>query len=385
MTTPAVNIQRQLNRTGYTYTIYNSGETYISSGPTLARKFWRWRPESSTSPLIGDFRYPTAWTHDRFLLVVPDMTFRENYTWGYRYYTGSSFLALGTPTGAPFLTELENKAVNGALERLKDQKVNLSQAFAERKKTQALFSDVGEEVSGRINSFRRKNGSLWDKVKTLNPRLESYPRKWLALQYGVKPLLSDVFGACEALSELEQKPKPYRVTVSYTAKDQDERVRRDLVYQHGDTRYPLLVSERDEHLYRCSLTYEMSNPPLASLSSLGITNPAALAYELLPYSFALDWLVPVGGYLSLLDSDFGWSYVAGSLGRLSKRRGRGMYFVPYPIGVTGGFPARYRYEIDSFSRFTYPSSPWPRFPGLKNPVSAGHVANALSLVASAFR
>lgn len=41
---------------------------------------------------------------------------------------------------------------------------------------------------------------------------------------------------------------------------------------------------------------------LKSSAALGITNPLATAWELIPYSFVLDWVIGVGEYLNNLDA-----------------------------------------------------------------------------------
>ncbi len=42
----------------------------------------------------------------------------------------------------------------------------------------------------------------------------------------------------------------------------------------------------------------VDNPNLFLASRLGLTNPAAVAWELVPYSFVVDWFVNVGDYLN---------------------------------------------------------------------------------------
>lgn len=318
---------------------------------------------------------------------MPGLNLREHpYWWGYRYWTNDSFAAFGSPVIRPYSTRVENRAVNKALERLKNQKVDLSVAFFERKRTAQLFTDATEEIARETKRFRRQNGSIWDKVRRINPRLESYPKKWLAFQYGVKPTVSDVFGSLQALNEVETAPRPFRVTVTGEADDSWVEDDRSTYLVKGHPEYPLVIRREDSQRDHVSLTYAMDHPVIATLSALGITNPFSTSWETLPYSFILDWAVPVGGYLNLLDATFGWSFVSGSHGRTMRCIGRGAYVTPTPWGQIEGDSSRLSYEIGEFSRFIYPTSPWPRFPGLENPLkNAGRVANALSLLVSAYR
>jgi hypothetical protein len=331
---------------------------------------------------------PTGWVHDYQRLSLPLLSVAEPpYWWGHRYSTNNYDFSYGTPTIGAFDFNLERRAINGCLEKLKGQKVDLSVAFAERKKTASLFSDSASAIARETNQFRRKNGSLWEKVKRTIPGKEAFPRAWLALQYGVKPLVDDVMGSLEALNELDTLPKAYYTTVTKTCHGGEQPTKRsDLMYYYGNPAYPLVASQSVEELCHVSLTYSLKNPVLQSLSALGITNPFSTAWELLPYSFVLDWALPVGDYLSLLDADFGWQFEMGSVGRLKKVRLVGeSVILPSGHVLIGGDPTEYRFHADSFSRHVLYNSPFPVFPGLKNPFSSKHVANALSLLASSYR
>lgn len=48
---------------------------------------------------------------------------------------------------------------------------------------------------------------------------------------------------------------------------------------------------------RVKLWLKISNPQLSQLQQLGLTNPALVAWELVPFSFVFDWFISVGQYL----------------------------------------------------------------------------------------
>lgn len=136
------------------------------------------------------------------------------------------------------------------------------------------------------------------------------------------------------------------------------------------------------------LDYELENPFVATLAQLGITNPAELIWELVPYSFVIDWFVPVGNYLSAFDAALGWHFKGGTITEWARQKGVGL---PRPDGSGGWYyqPGQLgmKYHCNHFKmvRSVYTSSPLPRFPGIKNPLSTGHIANAMALLVSAFR
>jgi hypothetical protein len=55
----------------------------------------------------------------------------------------------------------------------------------------------------------------------------------------------------------------------------------------------------------CDARVVVTDPSLAFSSEIGLTNPAGLAWELLPYSFVVDWFIPIGGWLNGLTDTIG--------------------------------------------------------------------------------
>lgn len=109
---------------------------------------------------------------------------------------------------------------------------------------------------------------------------------WLQLQYGWMPLLNDVYGAAGHLAYMQNRPQ----VLKYRARK--ERNFSVELKSGGTTEsgtafvgktIKALVSKVDE------------------VGLLGLKDPASLAWELLPYSFVIDWFIPVGNYLDRLN------------------------------------------------------------------------------------
>lgn len=390
MTTPAINILTWDYVGAYSRTYYPDGEI-VTTGPSTRMKgaFYHYRPESINSPQhpVLKYRLPTGWVHDKVVWRFPLYTTRVPGAGGsYTISDNSYSFSTGSPLIGPFTSGMEGRAINGALEKLKNQHVNLCLAFAERKKTIGLFNDLAAEVKASNDRFKQKHRSVWNGMRNALPGVRALPRIWLAYQYGFKPLVSDVTGSLIKLNEMEQLPRPYWFTVKKTIRQQDTVEDRSLMFYNGNPSYPVVASRFTDEICHVSLTYSMRFDPLASLASLGIINPFSLAYELLPYSFVLDWALPVGNYLNLLDADAGWDFQYGSVGRLKKVEIDGMYAeLPPDVQILGGNASEMRHRLDSFSRYTLTSSPWPVFPEFENPLSKTHVANAIALLVSSYR
>lgn len=338
--------------------------------------------------LDGSFRLPTPWNHygaygvlrgptvSRVRPSVPgDPTRVIRETW-----TDGGFWPLVPLTGNSDMPSwLRNLAELKALENLKDQKVNFALAFLEAHLTIRLVGDTFNRIANSIRRWRRSHSRReWNKVK--RSRGSSVPRSWLELQYGWNPVLNDMYNACDALRSVWNRGALISCKGNQTRRS-SARVR-----QNGN--FPGSYYDLEEERFDgvgVQLWFKLLNAELAALSSWGITNPLALVWERVPYSFVLDWALPVGRWLNVLDADFGLGFVTG---RRSVKRVARFEVVGYRLPEsspwkwdTGGAPDLTR-RYQRFDRHIYTSSPVPGL-NFKSPFSLGHVANGLSLLAQA--
>lgn len=300
---------------------------------------------------------------------------------------------INCPAIPSFDSGLGNEAVIKALGKLKSQSVNLAVAFAERKETAELLIGTLAGLTKAARSLRRGDmrGVATGLGLTHPPKRPggnlAFSEKWLELQYGWQPLYNDVFGCVSALHERDQDDaKRYVVT----AKGKVKRPFRTSNKVVSGTNAPgrFTQTEGYEGAF-CRLDYYLENPFLASLASLGITNPAEVVWERVPFSFAVDWFLPVGRYLSSLDAALGYKFRGGSLTQLFRRDFYGCALPGIissnirPIYLTGCANV---HQV-AINRSVYGSSPLPRVPGFKNPFPQNgiHIANAISLFASSMR
>lgn len=280
---------------------------------------------------------------------------------------------------------LKTLAEVAALAKLKNQKVNLGVAFAERSRTATLVGESALAIANSVINFRR--GNLKEAWRVLGQQyrrkdiIKRYGRgvssQWLALQYGWKPLMSDVYGATEALANRQLVDYACRVASRKTEKS-------DLVSIYGIGYHRYSERVKRETSYHVALNYTPKESLLSSYNALGLTNPAEIAWELVPFSFVVDWFVPIGSWLGILDATVGWNYTSGTCTRRAS--------VEVDTRDVGNFAYGNKYEgfgnvfqkefvVD---RVLYASSPIPKFPGLKDPRSLGRMANAMALLVSVF-
>lgn len=126
------------------------------------------------------------------------------------------------------------------------------------------------------------------------------PDAYLAYLYGVAPLADDVANAFETLNEFKNREFGYGFTCRAGRKDQEERTEDRYVQTWGNGQ----VRSVTWHLQRTIFTrvgYTFFLPDWFIQQTPTIA-PFSTAYELTRYSFVLDWFLPIGQWLSAMES-----------------------------------------------------------------------------------
>ena len=277
-----------------------------------------------------------------------------------------------------------DEAVGKALNRVKDQTANWAENIATSKQTLRM---IATNISRVANAWRAaRQGNLAKAAAHLGVSLRGPGRVstqskaiangWLELQYGWLPLLQDIYQTTIAIQDRRRKKEPlFRVSAVVSRQKNRQEVRKnydaDVTLTH-DVRLTAKVI----------LYFRLENEDLRLASQMGITNPIALAWELLPFSFVLDWLLPVGNYFSNLDATLGTRFVRGGITIFEHRKLTGSC---YSTGRKSGgsiyntaLSAKYEHvAVNRDPLVVFPSQKVPHF---KDPVSGKHLANAMALV-----
>lgn len=274
---------------------------------------------------------------------------------------------------------LRSKAEVGALLKLKDQQVNLAQAFAERSQVADMFVTTIGRVARGYRALKRGNiKAAARELGIVAPR--RMPRelasRWLELQYGWKPLLSDIHGTVMEFASRDRLNR-YRVSVRKLEKQIEQEFY--VTPPTGGAYCPVGRLITRDLRYKCRLDYIPDNFELIELASLGLYNPALLAWELVPFSFVADWVVPIGDWISSLDAAAGYQFIGGSMTE------RAVVHAKYQEAATDAGKSisadvSGRLLKKKIRRTVYESSPIPSLPGIKNPWSYVHAANAAALL-----
>lgn len=257
--------------------------------------------------------------------------------------------------------------------------LNLALAYAERQQTIDLITKNISKLNRCLKALRKKNyrGAL-DALGVrgnIDAVGKSLADLWLELQYGWKPLISDIHAAMEytlpkqVTFEYHEKGK-YRSTYEFTS--------------IGGYPGVMKIDDRVVLNGKCTVV----DPTVVTLNQLGLLNPALLAWEKLPFSFIADWAFPIGTWLEQQTALLGLQISSPAVTKTRKASWlvKDISFASRHVGDPlyeeilddwwkyGGVLRSKRRDIGIV--------PIPHLPRFKNPLTPTHAANAIALLIS---
>ncbi len=384
MGSPAINrydLRRQPGQVTYVTYDLNGVEhqSTLQRGDQFVSSFALDRYAGASGISSSGWKFPTPWAVTRFQYALTLQQTRINDS-GNDFHLLNSAAWDGTlvrEVALP-LSDLENRAIIAALNKLSQNGPNIGQMLGERHETARLAIDNFQRIARMYRSFRHGNPKDWARMLKGEFGPGHWPSMWLEYQYGIAPLVGDIHKAIDAVNKSSQFQQPI-ITVKASVKESD----RFLAFNAAADGLIMPVYETWKHTGFIRLDYNINSPLEASLASLGLNNPFYVGWQLLPYSFVADWCLGIGDYISTWGADWGLGFKSGSYTQrvLSKRKGEARLLAPY----TGYTNDSVRGEYFAMRRKVYLSSPTARFPVFKDPFSYYHVANAASLVATALQ
>lgn len=383
-----------VSSTGSTSTLYHSRDLY----KTLTKTPKPW--PKVLFPLPYTYRYHSYMSNLNGFIKTKDSTgwFMENSGCLSNVAPGRwGIPALGVPVAPVLQAEAESNAITKARLAIQDQKFNLAQAFAERGQTIALIGDTAATLANAIR-YLKKGNFLGARRALGNPRLrrklpskglDKTSQQWLSLQYGWRPLLDDVFNSCEAGALFDlTNPYGYLLNVKggfWLPSTYEQKMTVNLqpwVTSNGQKIVQWNTGEGKAGA-KCRIWYFVDDGILAKQNAMGLTNPAYLAWELLPFSFVADWFIPVGNYLNSMGATLGCTFYKGWSNYYHKYEVTRLYTVDRKMGAYGiDRLESYEEKVHGAhgSRQIYGDFPIGRRPYFKNPFSKDHALNSLALL-----
>lgn len=198
-----------------------------------------------------------------------------------------------------------NKAYERWQSKTRPNEVDLGSFLAERRDAFQMITARATQLARAFTFLRR--GRFGDFTRVLGVRRRphhqrlrwSRPRDasslWLEYWFGWSPLVGDIYSAASVLTS----PGP-RLKAVGVGRDTYTRVHRDSWgTSHG------FEDVTSKVLCRIQAEVWIDNPNLYLLSSMGLTNPAHVLWEVVPFSFVVDWFGTIGRVLDSLDDFYG--------------------------------------------------------------------------------
>jgi hypothetical protein len=228
-------------------------------------------------------------------------------------------LGLYTRTSSPTIPQdMRNEAVTKALNKIADQKANLGESLATYQQTLRLLTNPAGSLSNLVKRILDAHRNRkWRKFLRQSARdierngvVDSAAAAYIKWVYGVKPLMQDVHGLIELAKDKTLRPLLLNGRGYSERQDQSDPV--------TNTSLSNVTSSSGTDVraaVRCSLWAHLdpNNAGSRSLNQLGLLNPLSLAWDLVTWSFVVDWVVPIGPVLSALSAPAGLIFVDGSL------------------------------------------------------------------------
>lgn len=151
---------------------------------------------------------------------------------------------------------------------------------------------------GRFYEFLRELGILPSRWVPRRSDPKRAADLWLEYWFGWSPLLSDIYQACIVL----QSPVPQLIKAR--AREVCGAIPVLDLSSWGSvfcTEHKLYGVLREQMGARVTV----SNPNLWRANELGLVNPVSIAWELVPFSFVVDWFIPIGQFIDSWTDFFG--------------------------------------------------------------------------------
>lgn len=214
--------------------------------------------------------------------------------------------------------------------------------------------------------------------------LQNVVNSWLVAQFGLKPLAYDISDGVNYLAAQQAKPDGLQLTALLKGGASEEYKYQRLLNQSSHNGSPVRLT--GHFVQKTSVNYAgvykiPTNPPLQM--ELGLYNPALLAWELLRFTWMIDYVVDIGGWLRSFMAAQGTSFVEGTRSWTRRAYLDGLSSKNFD-GTTVVDPAKVAMMISAemFERTLLPGvGVMPSFlPGMKNKLNLDRLANSVAAV-----
>lgn len=200
-----------------------------------------------------------------------------------------SFAFDTTYTGSPLRNQVENAALDKFTKAL-GEAAALGVDFAERRQSIDMIVKRTTQLIGFVRALKKgdfrtagRHLGVDHQPKRVRPG-KQLANNYLEYHFGWEPLVKDIYSAVDVLQGGVPPARVKGKAVRSVNIDLD--LNPNPHYKHFWTHSVCIGAE-----------VAVTNPNLWLANQLGLINPAVVAWELVPFSFVVDWFIPVGNFL----------------------------------------------------------------------------------------
>jgi hypothetical protein len=290
-----------------------------------------------------------------------------------------------------------NKCIESLYNQIKSGGLNIAASAAEGHQVKDMLAHSASRVGKAVVAAqvvvdaarefsKREGGAILREVqrsfngrKTARKARSSAANAWLEMTYGWNPLLSDIHGLLTWAASLGSNDSIKRVTATGGDKQQ--------LISHLSGVPSCIVDNRKSIRYKIIIDFSVDNPVLFDVSRFTSLNPLLVAWELVPYSFVVDWFFNVSGYLANMEAALvnGLSFHRGCMTRTELASTTSAYYynekMPDPgnyAWISGSYLQSSTVKRKDRTLLSY--FPLPRLPVLSVNLGASRLLSSASLL-----
>lgn len=221
--------------------------------------------------------------------------------WNYYYEPGVSASTpyLGSSNDVnPYSDKARNKAYSKFKDKALGDTAQLGAFIAEGKQSYGMIANRATGIYRSYRQLRRGNFRGFLKELSVDPKRKHRSKTrafaheisglWLEYWFGWSPSVNDMFAAVEQLNRTLSAERLHGVGMSWLPK-REVRIGSTSNVRHTTCEGKLFV--------KTGATCRLVNPDAALSASLGLANPLSIAWEVVPFSFVVDWFTKFGNVL----------------------------------------------------------------------------------------
>jgi hypothetical protein len=357
------------SQNGLTY--YSTSSGYTTSFNSVASR----NQCSIAAGPLGDFKVPrphnisglrTKCAKGTVFSVTPDGTSWTKYSG----VVGRDYGPLHTTNPSAHGFRISDAQCLNSLTELIRGSTDLSVDAFQAKQTSQMLKPIRRLRDLGVNLRRGWRGTI--------QQLSSLRLEWT---YGWKPAMSSIYGTVEEMTRTtELYGIPLKARAAYVEKDAEFTTTGALV-----TNTHCHVIPQGNTSWRTEMCVWLSVPSSTTrLDRLTSLNPLSIGYELIPYSFVLDWVWNMGGYLRDLETAILYSSYFKMGYKTQSWKQSGTYRIGRASGTPRGTSINATGSYDNFARYRmYLSSfPAPSLPPFRCELGSGRLLNLAALLGS---